>query len=55
MSEHVIPLAELRERKAQAVRPNPEEAPRPDLREELLNSRRVGSSLSSVCRNPTSK
>lgn len=36
MSEYMLPLVEIREKKAQPVRPNPAEAPRPDLREELF-------------------
>lgn len=36
MSEYMLPLVEIREKKAQPARPNPAEAPRPDLREELF-------------------
>jgi heterodisulfide reductase subunit B len=36
MSEYMLPLVEIREKKAQPIRPNPAEAPRPDLREELF-------------------
>jgi heterodisulfide reductase subunit B len=36
MSEHMLPLVEIREKKAQPVRPNPAAAPRPDLHEELF-------------------
>lgn len=36
MAEAMIPLTEIRERKARAVRPDPAAAPRPDFHAELF-------------------